>query len=161
VKRMLVVLIAACGGSKAPPPQQPVVSNSATTTPPPVTPSLPELPGLDASVCEQRNGGFGPVPLTDVQAPKRRGETVTSYADAVNSQAKPIEVCGVGAEFRWLANVHCNGDVALKNPPERAGSVGGGGACDSIIDLYEVKCPEKTYKVYMDMYMCGPNVKFR
>mgnify|MGYP000184427269 CR=1 FL=1 len=38
----------------------------------------------------------------------------------------------------------------------RAGNVGPGGRCDSIIDRYEVPCAEKTYAVYVDSYVCLP-----
>lgn len=39
----------------------------------------------------------------------------------------------------------------------RAGSTGAGGRCGSIIDKYALECPEKTYDVFVDIYMCGPN----
>jgi hypothetical protein len=37
----------------------------------------------------------------------------------------------------------------------RVGNVGKGGSCGSIVDLYEVPCPEGTYKIFIDAYVCA------
>jgi hypothetical protein len=78
-----------------------------------------------------------------------------------NSQAEPIEVCGVQGETAWLAVAQCDdgtnpfkGDTQVAHAA-RVGSVGQGGRNGNIIDLYEVTCPEATYQVYMDMYACN------
>jgi hypothetical protein len=38
----------------------------------------------------------------------------------------------------------------------RVGNVGPTGRCGAIVDQYEVRCPEKTYEIFIDMYHCGP-----
>jgi len=85
---------------------------------------------------------------------------VTKYSQIETTKASPVEVCGVaGAENEWLAQVACNdGSHPIHSAPEaetvRVGNVGGGGRCGSIIDLYRVKCPEKSYDIYIDGYIC-------
>jgi hypothetical protein len=38
----------------------------------------------------------------------------------------------------------------------RDGWVGRGGRCNSILDRYSVRCPEATYQVHVDRYVCPP-----
>jgi hypothetical protein len=104
---------------------------------------------------------FGQINLDADQAAKRYGQGVTKLSAAPTSMDQPIEVCGIGGEQRWLFASRCDDGSAPFTDPEkvggaRAGSMGSGGRCASTIDKYEVKCPEKTYEVFMDMYMCGP-----
>jgi hypothetical protein len=101
-------------------------------------------------------GGGGecthPQPLYGVGAKK--------FSDAPTSMEQPIEVCGWPAQTDWLRAAKCNDGT---NPftsqdhahEARAGSMGAGGRCGMVIDLYEVTCPEGKYEVYMDMYACN------
>lgn len=90
---------------------------------------------------------------------KRNGAGVKKFSQAVSSKDKPIEVCGIPAENDWLVATACdNGSHPFTDRGQaegsRAGNLGAGGRCGSIIDLYKVKCPEKTYDVYLDGYVC-------
>lgn len=160
-----MILLVACSGSSTS--QQPTVPTNpppaTATTPPPSTPepttatppSVAAAPGLTKDVCGQRKSEFGPIALRDEQVGMRRGSGVKTFADVASSQQAPIEVCMVAGEHAWLKGVTCTDGSAPSNSG-RSGSVGMGGACNSIIDLYMVTCPEKQYEVYMDMYMCPP-----
>lgn len=148
----LLILLAACsGGSTSQPPTIP--SNQAPTvanvTPPPAP------TGLTKEVCAQRPDELGPVALQPDQVPLRRGTGVTTFADVKSSREEPIEVCMPQGERAWLHGVTCT-DGSAPSAAARNGSVGAGGSCGSIIDLYTVTCPEASYEVFMDMYMCPP-----
>ncbi|HVV81642.1 MAG TPA: hypothetical protein VHE35_01140 [Kofleriaceae bacterium] len=155
----ILLAIAACGGTSTARPTTPSNTTTSTnaTTPPTPTAATP-------AACN-RPDEFGPVMLDDAEAAQRHGASARRFADAPSSQEHPIEVCGVGAELRWLKTMTCNdgstpypGDT---NPDEsRTGNTGPGGRCGSIIDLYPAHCPEATYQVYMDMYMCAKDETF-
>lgn len=71
----------------------------------------------------------------------------------------PIEVCGFLAENEWLFSATCDdGSHPITKRKEaeaaRSGNEGRGGRCGSIIDLYKVKCPEATYDIHIDAYVC-------
>lgn len=75
------------------------------------------------------------------------------------TKEQPVEVCEVQGQLVWLTQVQCDdGSNPYRSMSEahnsRAGNVGPGGRCGSIVDLYMVPCPEKTYEVYMDLYVC-------
>jgi hypothetical protein len=97
------------------------------------------------------------VPRADYD--RRRGATAKLYSDVPSSKAGPIEVCTIEAEMEWLMRMVCD-DGSRPFPSAdhahaaRVGNVGRGGTCGSIIDLYEVPCPEGTYSIYMDAYVC-------
>lgn len=110
-----------------------------------------------AETCHRPDGMFGPVVIAD--STTRNGEGVTSLSAVTTSKARPIEVCGVRGQLLWLMTARC----ADGSPPfasaqvahaARIGSVGTGGRCESVIDLYAVPCPEGEQEVYMDLYMC-------
>ena len=89
----------------------------------------------------------------------RNGANLTRYSQAVSTKALPIEMCGIPAENRWLGTLACDdGSRPITSSVDaenfRAGNVGEGGRCGSILDLYKVKCPEKTYDIYIDAYIC-------
>jgi len=84
---------------------------------------------------------------------------VTTLTAATTSKEKPVEACGVEGQLAWLMRATCaDGSHPFKDDDTahdaRVGNVGPGGRCESIIDLYEVPCPEKTYEIYMDLYVC-------
>jgi hypothetical protein len=90
---------------------------------------------------------------------RRNGAGVARYRDAKSSKAQPIEMCGISGGIAWLTGLACDDGshpVASRDDAEqvRAGNVGAGGRCGSIIDLYKVSCPERTYEVYVDGYIC-------
>jgi len=95
------------------------------------------------------------VPLREDQVALRRGTGAKTFADIVTTKETPIEVCMPGGQRAWLGSVSCI-DGTKPTGSGRSGSVGPGGTCGSIIDLYMVTCPEKQYEVFMDMYMCPP-----
>jgi hypothetical protein len=77
------------------------------------------------------------------------------------SKARPIEVCTVRGQLRWLMAVRCpDGTNPYPNPRaahgSRAGNVGPGGRCGRIVDRYRVPCADRVYEVYMDLYHCTP-----
>lgn len=103
--------------------------------------------------------------LTAEQAAARRGAKDTHFADTASSAAEPIEVCGVKGELEWLTHEQCAdgsrpfGDDKQRAHGARNGSMMGpsNGACGPApLDKYTVTCPEKSYEVYMNMYVCGP-----
>lgn len=104
--------------------------------------------------CGRREDPFSPVrPDPDAITPSGR------LAELNSSLGDPVEVCGVRGQREFLMLSQCadgsspyasSGQIASS----REGSFGSGGRCGSIIDMYRVKCPEKTYEVYMDMYVC-------
>lgn len=117
----------------------------------------PPVAAAVAPSCERPGGVFGPVVLPDGQP--RYGEGVTSLDGLSVSKARPVEACAVNGLLAWLTSARCadgsapfaNADIAHS---ARVGSVGQGGQCGSIIDLYTVRCPEAVYEVHMDLYMC-------
>jgi hypothetical protein len=123
-----------------------------TTTPSAMTAATPLH-------CEHRVSKA--VHLSAEEAVARHGFGARRFSQAPSSHERPIEVCGVGGEVQWLVRVKCDDGT---NPftderhahRARVGSLGGGGRCASRIDVYKVVCPEDTYDVHMDLYMCGP-----
>jgi hypothetical protein len=91
---------------------------------------------------------------------KRGGAGVAKFSALTTSQATPLEECGLRVILERLASLTCDGgeqpfggDLS-KAHMSRAGNVGEGGRCGSILDHYEIPCPEKQYDVYADMYFC-------
>jgi len=142
--------------------------------PPPqaATPAQPYPPGDTADLSRPLSGcpgqapdGWGPIQLTPEAASRRWGLGVTSVADVRSSMAVPVEVCGVEGELRWLVSLTClDGSPPFGSMEHahgsRAGSMGEGGRCGTIIDRYQVPCPDGVIEVYMDMYHCGPGESF-
>ena len=108
---------------------------------------------------------FGPLVWPAGMADTRWAKNETDVASVQSSAARPVEVCGILGQITWLMSAVCPDG---KNPyPDgkaahmsRAGNVGSGGRCGTIIDLYVVPCPDKQYEVYMDMYQCMPGESF-
>lgn len=144
-----VLVLVGCGGTQAAPPP---VTNTAppATAPPPAAPAR-----LTSDVCAQRADELGPVSLRAEQVALRRGTGARTFAEVATTKDAPIEVCMPDGERAWIASVTCT-DGSAPASSARAGSVGPGGTCGSVIDLYVVKCPEREYEVFMDMYMCPP-----
>jgi hypothetical protein len=102
---------------------------------------------------------FAPVGLARARWERRRGAGARRYADVATTKARPVEVCGKPAQAEWLTTVTCR-DGSRPFPSSsharaaRLRNVGRGGRCSSIIDLFAVPCPEGTYKIYIDAYVC-------
>ena len=87
------------------------------------------------------------------------GQHDRRFSDSPSSRTRPIEVCGIFGETDYLARVTCDdgsrpfADRGVAHEA-RAGNVGHGGRCGRVIDQYPVRCPEKTYDVFIDLYRC-------
>ncbi|MBA3503483.1 MAG: hypothetical protein M4D80_08520 [Myxococcota bacterium] len=156
MRNLIVCLLIGCGGS-TPPPQTPPPSNALPTGQQP--PTQTTATGLTQDVCAQKKNDFGPVELREDQVALRRGTGVQRLSDLASTREAPIEVCNPAGQREWLTAVTCAGGEKPTGA-QRSGSVGPGGTCGSIVDLYMVGCPEKQYEVFMDMYMCPPGKGF-
>jgi hypothetical protein len=166
----ILALAVACGGSSTEPAEpapaspeaaQPAAGDAPATPPAGPTDQQTGPSWGDTSVCTQRADQFGPITLDARQATGRYGHGSTRFDQILSSKERPVEVCGTAGELDWLFSTSCAdgshpfADRAAAHGARR-GSVGGGGRCGSVIDAYDVPCPEKRYEVYLDMYMCGP-----
>ena len=104
---------------------------------------------------------FGAAGIPKADYDKRNGATAKTFKDVKSSKDKPAEMCGIPAENAWLMTLTCdNGSkpVTRSNVETfRAGSLGPGGRCGSIIHKYSVKCPEASYDIFIDAYICPAN----
>jgi hypothetical protein len=103
--------------------------------------------------------GVGNVVVDKSEFAKRNGVNVTRFADAKSSEQQPIEVCGIDGEVEWMTRATCNGgkhpfENAMAANSRRDSYVKNGGRCNSILDRYTVECPEETYTVFVDRYIC-------
>jgi hypothetical protein len=137
----------------APPEPAPETTASETQPPEPETPPAPEK--LD---CE-RASVTQPVMLDPTRYLNRHGSAARRFSDIPTTKEAPLEECLVRGSVEALLRLRCDdGSNPFATPQaahqSRAGNVGPGGRCDSIVDVYKVPCPEKTYDVYIDMYNC-------
>ncbi len=107
--------------------------------------------------CKDTVNSFKAVGLPAAEWNNRNGASVTKYANAKSTRDLPIEMCGVRDENTWLVSLACNdgSHPIMDAETARIGNVGTGGRCGSIIDKYAVKCPEKTYDIFIDAYVCA------
>jgi hypothetical protein len=99
--------------------------------------------------------------VSDADYATRRGNGAIRFSELDTSLGSPLEECGLEAILRRLVTLQCSdgknpfdGDARAAHHSRR-GSAGQGGRCGSIIDLYDVRCPEGSYEVYADMYFCS------
>lgn len=157
----LLLLHLLVGCASAPRPVVPAAGPApAQDAPAPVT-ALPAPVALTPSLQCKRASPFGPVEVTEEQYASRHGALARDYAGLTTSKEQPLEVCGIRAALQALLLLRCaDGRSPFRDARQahasRAGSVGPGGRCESIIDHYEVPCAEKTYAVYVDSYVCLP-----
>ncbi len=110
--------------------------------------------------CPPREAPLGVVVWRAGRAHLRRYWAETDLQKVVTSKERPVEVCGVAGQIRWLLAATCpGGSHPFSGPIEahraRLGNVGPGGRCGTtIVDLYRVRCPSRTFLVYMDLYEC-------
>jgi hypothetical protein len=117
--------------------------------------------GAEGRACDSNEESFGPAYVTAEQYAARTGAMVQRFSElGLLTKERPLEECELPAVLRRLVTLQCDGG---SNPFERdlraahasrAGNFGPGGRCGSIIDRYDVKCPERTYQVFADMYFC-------
>ncbi len=109
--------------------------------------------------CEDADtSGF--VALDAKQWAARTGVQAQRYSDVITTAARPIEVCELEGQLSWLMAMRCDdGSQPFHSLAEahiaRVRNIGAAGRCNSIVDLYQVTCPERAYDVYMDLYMCS------
>lgn len=102
----------------------------------------------------------GPALVPEAVYASRGGAGVVRFSELNSTKARPLEECGLRAVVQRLATLTCDdGESPFQGELQaahqsRAGNVGAGGRCGNILDRYEVKCPEKTYSVFADMYLC-------
>lgn len=112
----------------------------------------------DLRACSDRDASRT-VGMPRAEWEKRKGAHVTKFSQAKTTRDAPVEVCGIPAENQWLVDAACDdGSHPFRDTSDaegsRAGNVGEAGRCGSIIDLYKVKCPEASYDIYLDGYVC-------
>jgi hypothetical protein len=112
----------------------------------------------DLRACDETKPGKA-VGIPRDQWDKRNGASVTKFSQAKSSKEAPVEVCTIPEEAEWLGELACEDGTRPIGGHEaaemaRVGNVGKGGRCGSIIDHYRVQCPEKTYDIYVDGYVC-------
>lgn len=103
--------------------------------------------------------GMGNVIVDKGEFARRNGANVTRFADAKSSEQQPIEVCGIDGEVAWMTRAACNGgkhpfESAMQANERRDSYASTGGRCNSILDRYTVECPEATYTIFVDRYIC-------
>jgi hypothetical protein len=89
----------------------------------------------------------------------RNGAGVAKFHDARSTKDDPVETCGVPAATTWLTSLRCDdGSQPIKDVSDaenaRTGNLGGGGRCRSFIDHSVVPCPERSYEIFVDAYVC-------
>lgn len=100
-----------------------------------------------------------PAGVTAAELEASYGRGARRFSEAPTSKDRPIEVCGMVAEQKYVFGLTCDdgskpfatGDDVAR---ARLGNVGMAGRCGRIVDEYEVPCPEKTYQVFVDAYRC-------
>ncbi|HVV88739.1 MAG TPA: hypothetical protein VHE35_37095 [Kofleriaceae bacterium] len=103
---------------------------------------------------------YAPVGVSQADWDARKGAGAHFYREAASTKGDPVAVCGIPAEMDWLLQAKCDdgsdpyGGSFDRAHASRVGNVGPGGKCQSIIDLYDVPCPEGHYAVYIDAYVC-------
>jgi hypothetical protein len=97
------------------------------------------------------------LPYATWRSVMKRG--LTKFSQVLSSKHEPVELCGVSTENFWLSTLLCDdGSRPLSNrsaaEQARLGNIGNGGRCGSIVDHYQVRCPEKPYDVFIDGFVC-------
>ncbi len=89
----------------------------------------------------------------------RRGLRAKRFADVSTTVEEPVEVCKIDGEIDWMTGVTCDdGSNPYASREEvnegRDSWLDRGGRCNSILDRYTVSCPEATYTIHIDRYLC-------
>ena len=154
---LLLVLasVAACATSGTPP--------ATATAGPAASGSTPAAGGLACG--RNDNDIFAPSLVPHDAYASRNGVMAARFSQLTTSMERPLEECGLRTVLQRLVALTCDdGSNPFRSDmraahASRRGSMGAGGRCEQIIDVYVVKCPEKTYEVYADMYFCTEGVQ--
>jgi len=103
--------------------------------------------------------GTGPILVEPSAWTARRGAGARRFSEVQTSVEAPVEVCGIEGEVEWMTRVACNDGSHPYRTQEavntsRDGWMANGGRCNSILDRYTVRCPEATYQIHIDRYVC-------
>ncbi len=97
------------------------------------------------------------------RAAVRRGATDEYFSDRQSTDGAPVEVCGYAQQYAWLARVACDDGsrpVADRTTTEatRVAAMlllpGEDEPCSLIVDHWQIPCPERTYGVAINQYVC-------
>ena len=115
----------------------------------------PESGAVTAGQC-LRPGGFGPLNVNHTEYAQRVGAAATHFSKLPEA---PVQTCGTRAFGQYMLMLRCDDDSKPFTHPmqvatSRVGNIGAGGQCNSIIDAYRVKCPEREYSIQADSYWC-------
>lgn len=127
-----------------------------TASPPPEAPSNASSDTAAGAACTQIDGYFV---LTAEEYASRHGSGVEKLSQFTTSLQRPLEGCGgLGVNLERLACDDGSQPFRDFEPgyEMHKGSAARGGRCGGEIALYEVRCPEATYVVYVDKHICGP-----
>jgi len=154
----LVVMVASAAGciTRGTPPPNTATASPATGT----------TAGAGGLACgRNENDIFGPSLVPHDAYASRNGVMAARFSQLTTSMERPLEECGLRTVLQRLVALTCDdGSNPFRSDmraahASRRGSMGAGGRCAQIIDVYVVKCPEKTYEVYADMYFCTEGVQ--
>jgi hypothetical protein len=105
------------------------------------------------------DSGTAPIEVDAETWAVRSGANTQRFSEVQTSVAEPVEVCGIDSEVKWMTEVTCDdgsnpyGSIAEAND-RRDGWFENGGRCNSVLDRYTVACPEATYTIHVDRYIC-------
>jgi hypothetical protein len=125
--------------------------------PAPIGPAPPALVS-GAELCGERAGPLERYVVVDPR--QRHRPAVERFSQLAAAPDSPVEVCTAQAQYEYLARLRCeDGSLPFASTDEvrkaRDGSVGVGGRCGNVIDRYTVECPEESYVIHLDLYMCA------
>ena len=160
-----LTIIIGCGGA---PGEETTTPHSQTT--PPATDAQPR-DGVTTSnvdlgrpfaclVDPDSLGLMGTIPWTSERASQRWGHGLYQFSMVKSSKEVPVEICGANDSYKYISELACDDGFHPFSSVEQArdarvGSMGPGGSCGRIIDLYLARCPEGQYEIYVDMYHCA------
>lgn len=125
-----------------------------------VSDCLADLSNPDpADLRECSTPGPNAVGIPSAEYAQRNGSRAKTFKQAASTKEAPIERCGIENANEWLSTLRCgDGSVPIKDHPDaetfRVGNVGKAGRCGSIVDHYQVPCPEGPTDIYIDAYVC-------
>ena len=160
---VVAVVVTGCAGASHPGASS-AANESSPAAPGETDPG--EVPGREAAVAEGAAECHHPEPVGPVVVPEatyasRTGHDAVRFSQLNTSAERPLEECGLRTVLQRLATLTCDdGSNPFKGNlreahASRAGNIGPGGRCGSILDQYDVPCREKTYAVHADMYLCS------